>query len=253
MYEMMSDAEINGILDRLKFWEAIKVYENVTVGDLMSLLRAVQSKDLEAIRLAIGAVASKAGFELEAQEIDDIAQKALEKNVKGIVYETCDAIMKFIVKYGGYVPEAADRQFQITGEDEILDTRTMTRQQSQEWFARKREQIRDAAKMKWALFLPVRRIIEKRSPELYKLLAGEMTAEAYALLTPEQQKRLVDAMRMVSKALTYGSILAGPYAPLVIMVAQAINLLIARYDSLHPTGDDTADLDRGLDFTDLLI
>lgn len=246
----MSESEMAGLLDRLKFWEGIKVYENVTVGDLMAAMRAAQAKDAAAIRAAVTTIAQHAGFEMEADEIDDIVEEVLQRDTKGIVYESCDATMKFLVKHGGYVPKtpATGDGFQITEADEILDTRTMTAAQSLEWLGRRREQVKEGCKLRI-----VRRVIKNRSPELYAILTGEMSAEGLSNLTPEQIKRIVDVMRTVSKILTYGSILAGPYAPLVLIVANAINLLIARYDALHPTEAGVeVNSDRGLDFSDFV-
>lgn len=236
------DASATGVLE---LWRLVR---GGKLGEAMQLWEAIKGRDPVAIGRELGDLLALFGQAEYGPQINDFVAELVKgpSNWAATGSEWSDIQKLIFEEFRQKAPAAEESGFRITDADEILDTRTMTRGQSQEWWNRRREQVKEGASLR-----VVKRIIKNRSPELYQMLTGEMTAEAYALLTPEQIKRIVDVMRTVSKILTYGSILAGPYAPLVVMVAQAINLLIARYDALHPTGGATADADKGLDFEDL--
>ena len=244
--------EVEGIFDRLKFWEAIKVYHNVTVGDLMKLLDAAKTKDAAVIRPAVVLVADHAGFAMDAKEIDDVVDAVLAQDTGAIVYEVGDYLTKFATQHLGYLPKVPVNPVgpirMMAAPGEILDVRTMTSAQSRDWLSRNREKVKEGANLR-----VVKKILERRCPEAIPLLSGEMTAGEVSALSPEQVKKIIDALRTVSKLLTWGSIIAGPYAPLVLIVANAINLIIARYDALHPTTGETASGDHGLGLEDFAL
>ena len=215
-----TDAEIAGILDRLKFWEGIKVYKDVTVGDALAVLKAMEAKDAAAIRAAVTTIASHAGYAMEAGEVDDIVAELMAKDWKGVIYETCDAVMKFLVKHGGYVPGAAivEGQFQIAERKAIRD---MTPEECRTWYADNKGGVRTAANSgagKYAL---------RNLPQILSALDGTMSVAEAKALDPDQ---VVKWLNRAIFLLTVASIIY----PACGLLVTALKLILARYETGHP-------------------
>lgn len=231
----MNDAEMQGILDRFKFWENIKVYKDVTTGDLLKLLAAAKTKDAAVIRPVVVALAAKAGYAMDAKEINEVVDAVIKKDTAEIVYQVGDYAMKFSVQHLGYKPLVP----QDINEPLIrMMAPVKTRKDAKVFLKTNRA---EAIKGLDAIF--VRRVVANH-PEVARIVKGEMTSGEVAGLSDEQKAKIIDALRIVAKVAT----VVGVMYPPALILAQVLNLIIAFYDANHPVNGEE---DVGLSLEDL--
>jgi len=245
--QTMAAMQAQGLRDLLQLWRA------GVISDAIAIYEAIRAKDWEKVRMHAKAILAFLGYAGDAKEIDELITEILDQDFGGILSELADEL-KLIGErnrktplpggtgtgpvmrvMGSGDPDAVELKAAV----EALDAVT-TRAQAQAWFAAHKETIRKSAKRPWAKFFL------RRAPEVQAALAGNMDLSTVQAIDPERLAQIIEVLRWTAKILAGFSVVWPP----ALLIAQILNLIIAFYDSKHPTLGTYGDV--GLSLEDLL-
>lgn len=222
--------------------DGFRLWRSGLVADLLKLYAAVTAKDWPEVRRLIAKIAADQGFPAEAKEIDELVAELAALNWPGVLYQAGDVMQLVATKYMGYVPPGG-----IQTDPSIVPMRQhyseMSGVECRTWLADNRANVRESGRhlvVRWRL---------RGSPELLRLMTGEMTAEELAAIDPDRLARIIDVCRVAIPILT----VAGAFFPPCLIAAVALKMIVAWYDANHPANAGAGnDADKGLSLADLL-
>lgn len=224
-----------GILDIIGLWR------NGYIKEATDVLDAWKTKDIVAIADELGDLFELFGFKGMDKEITELATAIKSGRFWYILHEACDPVKLVAAKY----------MEDETSIKTMASSDKMPRADAQAWLVSHREELKRAAKDRRGKFML------RRSPDFQKLLAGEMLPSEVAGMSDETKEKIVNVLRVMATICTTPAPepseekpktgVASIIWPPALLIAQALRLIIAFYDSRHPT---TGLADVGLSLED---